>query len=115
MTGNKGFTVVEVVIAIVIFSLGVLGLAGTAGSVTRMVGRSQQYGRAAALASERFEILRATTCGNMATGSSTSDRYSVSWTVSDIANGKQVTVIVTSPTARGARADTTTAVVGCVL
>ena len=119
---NRGFTILEVVIAIVILSMGILGLAGTAASVTRMVGRSQQYGKAAALAAERFEIVRAqatptaavtSPCTSLAGGSSTSGTYSVAWTVADVTNGKQITVTVTTTTAKGSRTDTFTELVTC--
>ena len=119
---NRGFTVLEVVIAIVILSMGILGLAGTAASVTRMVGRSQQYGAAAALAAERFEILRSqamptpavtTPCTSLAGGNSTSGTYTVVWTVASVTNGKQVTVVVSTKTARGTRTDTFTQLLTC--
>jgi prepilin-type N-terminal cleavage/methylation domain-containing protein len=115
VSDTRGFTVVEVVIAIVIFSLGVLGLAGTAASVTRMVGQSQRYSRAAAMATQQFEILRATTdCDNVTSGSRTDGRYLMTWTVSDVTNGKQLALAVQSPTASGNRTDTFTSIITCV-
>jgi len=39
---QSGFTVVEVLVAIVIMALGVLGLAGTASSVSRLIGGGAQ-------------------------------------------------------------------------
>lgn len=113
MTGRRGFTIVEVMIAILIFSLGILGLVSTAATVTRMVGRSQQYDMAASLAQQRMEILKATACGGMVTGSATSGRYSTAWTVTDVTGGKQVVVTVTSPTTRGNKNDTFTMITSC--
>jgi Tfp pilus assembly protein PilV len=118
-----GFTIVEVVIAICILSIGILGLAGTAASVTRMVGRSQQYGKAASMASERFEILRAqvaptpanggTACATLPNGSSTSGTYSLAWTSAAVTNGWQVSIVVTTRTARGTKTDTFTQLLTC--
>lgn len=119
MNDTRGFTITEVVVAIMIFSVGVLGLAGTAASVTRMVGRGQQSNRAAALASVRFEILKSetligTTCGSLASGSSTEGRYTLSWTVTTVGTGRQVTIAVTTPTARGPRTDNFTSWITCL-
>src|SRR6185503_15966160 len=104
----------QVVVAICIFSIGILGLVSTAATVTRMVGRSQQYNMAASLAQQQFEILKATTCASIASGTSTSGNYSVRWTVTDVTNGKQVVIVVTSPTARGNKTDTFTSIISCV-
>ena len=123
MNNTKGFTIVEVVVAIVILSVGILGLAATAGSVTRMVGRSQQYNKAASMANERFEILRASVtptptntaaiCASMASGSATSGNSTITWTPRQVTNGWQVTITVTSPTARGSRTDNFTQLLTC--
>jgi type IV pilus modification protein PilV len=120
---SAGFTIVEVVIAICILSIGILGLAGTAASVTRMVGRSQQYAKASTLASERLEIIRAqvaptpanagAACNSLASGSSTSGVYSVAWTSTAVTNGWSVRIVVTTPTARGTKTDTFTETVTC--
>jgi len=116
MTNRNGFTIIEVVVAIMIFSVGILGLVATAASVTRMVGRSQQYNMAASLAQQRVEILRATVCTSIASGSGTSGNYSLAWTVSNAAGsggGKQVVIVVTSPTAKGSKTDTFTSIISC--
>ena len=115
MSDRRGFTIVEVVIAIVIFSLGILGLVGTAASVTRMVARSQQQNKAATLSANRLEILRATRCASMAGGSATDGRYSIAWTVADTGQAKKVTITVSMPTARGIRTDTTSSYISCTL
>ena len=114
MSDTRGFTIVEVVIAICILSIGILGLAGTAASVTRMVGRSQQDGMTASLASERFEILRSQVCTAVTSGSSSSGQYNVTWSVTDVANGKQATITVTRPTATGTRTNTFTQIISCI-
>jgi len=115
MTNRNGFTIVEVVVAIMIFSLGILGLVSTAATVTRMVGRSQQYNMAASLAQQQVEILRATTCASMAAGSGTSGNYAIAWTVTAVTNGKQIGVTVTYPTTKGSHTDTFTSIISCAL
>ena len=78
---NRGFTVVEVLVAIVIMALGVLGLAGTATSVSRLIGGGAEQTIAANYAMSRFEQLRSTTCANLAAGTATKRGMTEHWTV----------------------------------
>ena len=112
-----GFTIIEVVVAIVVFTVGILGLVSTAATVTRMVGRSQQYSMSASLAQQRVEILLAGGCANMASGSSTSGAYAIAWTVASTNGGlgRSISITVTYPTSRyGNRTDTFTSAASCV-
>lgn len=68
MQSERGFTVVEVVVAILVFTVALLGLASTAGSVTRMVARGQRSAVAATFAAQRVEQLRRTACTSRAPG-----------------------------------------------
>lgn len=60
--GERGFTVVEVIIAIVVLTVGLLGLVTTAALVTRMIGQGQRSAVASTFAGQRLEILRAGAC-----------------------------------------------------
>lgn len=60
--GERGFTIVEVIIAIVVLTVGLLGLVTTAALVTRMIGQGQRSAVAATFASQRLERLRLTAC-----------------------------------------------------
>ena len=60
--GERGFTIVEVIIAIVVLTVGLLGLVTTAALVTRMIGQGQRSAVAATFASQRLERLRVTAC-----------------------------------------------------
>ena len=113
---SGGFTIVEVVVAIVVFTLGILGLVGTAATVTRMVGRSQQYNMSASLAQQRVEMLLAAGCGSMASGTATSGAYTVTWTVASTSGGlgRSIGITVTYRTAAGMRTDTFTSAASCV-
>jgi prepilin-type N-terminal cleavage/methylation domain-containing protein len=55
---RSGFTLVEVLVAVMVLSVGVTALVGSAGVVTRMVGRGQMGSRAAQTASGTLEQLR---------------------------------------------------------
>ncbi len=69
MKQEQGFTIVEVIIAILVLTVGLLGLVTTAGLVTRMIGRGQRSGAAAQYASRRLEMLRVSGCTSQAAGS----------------------------------------------
>jgi prepilin-type N-terminal cleavage/methylation domain-containing protein len=55
---RSGFTLVEVLVAVMVLSIGVTALVGSAGVVTRMIGRGQMGTRAAQMASQTLEDLR---------------------------------------------------------
>ena len=55
---SRGFTLVEVLIAILILAVGIIALAGSSASVTRMIGRGKIETRAAHAATRRMEQLR---------------------------------------------------------
>ena len=58
----RGFTLVEIIIAIVVLTVGLLGLVSTAALVTRMIARGQRSAVAATFASQRMELLRPAAC-----------------------------------------------------
>jgi prepilin-type N-terminal cleavage/methylation domain-containing protein len=64
MTRNnaRGFTIVEIIIAIVVLTVGLLGLVSTAALVTRMIARGQRSAVASTFASQRLEQLRPAAC-----------------------------------------------------
>ncbi|HET6345602.1 MAG TPA: prepilin-type N-terminal cleavage/methylation domain-containing protein, partial [Myxococcota bacterium] len=55
---RAGFTLVEVLVAVVVLGIGVLALVGSSAMVTRMIGRGQMGTRAAQVASKRLDSLR---------------------------------------------------------
>ena len=59
---RPGLTIIELMAAVVILSIGVLGLAWTTTVVTRMMGEGDHHTDAATAAQSRFERLRSTRC-----------------------------------------------------
>jgi prepilin-type N-terminal cleavage/methylation domain-containing protein len=108
MKSERGFTIVEVLVAVMILSVGLMGLVTTAGLVTRMIGQGHRYTEASALANERIEVLKSQGCPAAGTGTETRGSYVISWRIIDVASGKGrgITVSVQSPTTRGSRTDT---------
>ena len=67
-SNQRGFTIIEVIIAIIVLTVGLLGLVSTAALVTRMIGRGQRSTEAAIFASQRMELLRSTGCLTRSSG-----------------------------------------------
>lgn len=77
---RRGFTIVEVMVAVLVMSVGILGLAGASAVVTRLLDRGDQQTAAAMTAQRRFERLRATRCP-LASGSATVSGVTEKWVV----------------------------------
>lgn len=92
-SGERGFTIIEVMIAVVILTVGLLGLTTTSGLVTRMIGRGQRSEIAALLAMRRMERSRPAACipAQRTNGTETVLRGSqvvarIAWTFTDAGN-----------------------------
>ena len=126
MKREQGFTLVEVIIAILVLTVGLLGLVTSAALVTRMIGRGQHSAVAAQYAQRRLEMLRITGCKSQTSGSEVWMRGgtpvdSVAWhfTRWDLANQTakhwQVVVRSTYQTALGKwRTDSTETELSCL-
>src|SRR2546426_12757936 len=69
MRHEQGFTIVEVIVAIMVLTVGLLALVTSAALVTRMIGRGQRSAVAAQYAQRRLEMLRTSGCKSQAGGS----------------------------------------------
>jgi prepilin-type N-terminal cleavage/methylation domain-containing protein len=110
-----GFTLVELVIAVIILSFGVLGLAGTTALVVRQVTLADVNTERAAAQQEVIERLRSTSTSTISTGNTTVGSFTVTWAVTDSSTyGKTVRVITTGPGLSKTSAATTPRLVGTV-
>jgi type IV pilus modification protein PilV len=102
---RRGFTIIEVVVAIMILSIGVLGLAATSSVVTRQIGGGAQQNTAANLAASRFERLRARNCAAIASAAATVKTNGISekWFVTTVNDARVVRDSVWFQTSRGER------------
>lgn len=120
-SGERGFTLVEVMISIIVLTIGVLGLMGTGALVTRMVARGQRSAVAGMEAAQRFEQLRATGCRTRTDGSEQFYRGSTvvgknewAWTTAGT-NLYRLALRTTYTTTQGRqRSDTMEATISCV-
>lgn len=119
---RAGFTLVEVLVAVTVLTVGAVALAGSAATVTRMIGRGKADTRAAQLATRRVEALRLTAysttprCTALANGGPVDTaNVSLSWTVavSPSGTGRDLTVNATYNTAQGTRTEVLTTYIEC--
>ena len=112
---RRGFTTVEIVVAIVVLSIGLLGLVSSAAMVTRMIGQGRRYSQTAALANQELEVLRAGGCAAMAPGTDATGRTIRSWTVTPInaGVGRRIDLTIVAPTPSGHHVDRFTLTVAC--
>ncbi len=98
---RAGFTLVELMVALMVFVVGVLAVAGSSGVVMTMVGGSQRRTIAATVAESRFERLRAVPCAAHANGAATTRGVRETWTVVPLVRADDVTVRATFSSSRG--------------
>jgi prepilin-type N-terminal cleavage/methylation domain-containing protein len=114
-TPQGGFTVLEVLIAILLLSVGILGLTDSAALTTRMIASARRHAHAVALGRSTVERLRSGECPAEGAGEASRGPYMVRWTVSPVAGGlaRRAMAVVEIPRVRPARADTVSAVIPC--
>ena len=107
-----GFTLIEVLVAVLVLAVGVVALASTSATVSRMIGLGKIETRAAQAASRRMETLRlaayatsprCTDPGFASGGPVLSGGMTESWLVPPTGRVRKVRVTVTYLTVRGSR------------
>ena len=96
LRARTGFTIAELLVAVLLLAVGVLGLASTATVVSRTMGESAQQAVAATVARSRFERLRSAnwSCANFRTDSAITRGMKEVWTVTTV-NARAVSVSLT--------------------
>ena len=119
VSGERGFTLIELTVAVTIFTVGVLGMLKVTAGITRMLGMSDRVATASFYAQERLETIRATSCAALASGTEMrGGNYYVEWGVEQIMGGdaRRVQILITYTSRPGAiRVDTLGTSMSCVL
>ena len=114
---RRGVTLVELIVAMTILSIGLLAIVGTSGAIARGLGEARGDNLAAVVAQSRFETIAGTTCTGMTLGSAnTSSTRGVTekWIVTDGGNNTLFVVDTVSwQTRRGTRKQTFTTLLPC--
>ena len=113
MRRPEGYALIEIIVALVVFTTGALGLAAGSAIVTRELAVNGIRSTAARLALNRQEQIQSA-CRNAQSGSETHGSLRSAWTVSDV-DSSQVLLAgtISYPTRRGPRTDSYTLTVWC--
>ena len=84
---RRGFTLLEVLVALVLLSIGILGVAMSAALVSRMVGDGSRLTLAATIAITRLEQLRAIPCASATSGTTITRGIEERWSVAAMGAG----------------------------
>ena len=91
---RSGFTLAELLVALMIFAVGALAMVATSANVMTLITSSKNRAVAAEVAASRFELLRSQPCSAHATGSASTRGVTENWTVVKLAKADDVTVNV---------------------
>lgn len=81
---RTGFTMVELIVAMLMLTIGLLGLAGVGAVVLKQMRGGTYQTVAASIAQSRFEQLEGDACSTIASGTATVRGMAERWTVSTI-------------------------------
>ena len=110
---RKGFTLVELMVAMMLMSVGLFALASSSAVIVRQMGEASSMNIASSVAQTRVERLRTATCTAAATGTGTTRGITESWTLTPMTRSAELAVTVTYTTKRGSRSQTYTSMVPC--
>ena len=97
-SGRAGFSLVELIVAMMVLSIGILGLAGTPAAFALQVTLGDVKTERAAAMQSVVEGIRAADYAPVGSGSETVGRYGVTWSVTDgTGRSKSVRVITDGP------------------
>jgi prepilin-type N-terminal cleavage/methylation domain-containing protein len=108
LRARRGMTMIELLVALAIVSVGVFGLAGGATLVTRLMGGGTVQSRAATIANAHLEQFQSMTCGTVTSGQDTVRSVISIWTATAVNSGgsrrgTSVSLTVQYPTTKGMR------------
>ena len=101
---GRGFTVIELVVTIVVLTVGLLAMAANSAVIGRQMRGARVLAEAANTAQARFELLRAVPCTALSGGSATVGEVSEVWTATNSTRVVIVTDTVKFTTRYGVQA-----------
>lgn len=111
---RPAFTIVELLVAIVVFTIGLVALAATTGLVAAHVGDGGRLTASAHAARTVLDSLGAQRCEAIVAGSADRDRIDVDWSVSRDSAAAEIELVAGAVLRRGTRRDAYRLVVPCV-
>ena len=91
---RRGFTLAELLVALMVFSVGALAMVATSANVMTLISSSKNRAIAASVAASRFERMRSQPCSAHRTDSASTRGVNEAWQVVKLAKADDVTVRV---------------------
>ena len=113
MTTRKGFSLIELMVAIMVLTVALLGLAASSAVAIQMIGAGGRHTLAASVAQSRFEDLRRGSCAALVGGSDITRGVTEIWQIDSVRASAFITSHVTYHTRRGPRTQTFRSVRPC--
>ncbi len=113
MVNARGFTIVEVIVALLVLAVGLLSTVSTFAATSRNFESGHSSVVTSARAGELLEIARARGCGGIADGAKNDGIGVYLWSSEEISTDLQLITVVFSPWASRSRADTFSVVLPC--
>ena len=98
---RTGFTIIELVVTIIVLTVGLLAMAGNSMLIGRQMRGARVMTDASAMAQARFERLRAVPCATLAGGTHTAGEVTEVWTATNATRVVVVTDTVKYTTRNG--------------
>lgn len=95
--GKEGFTIIEVIIAIVILAVGLLGMGGTTVLVVKQTTLADVTTERATALQSTIERLRALPFDSVDTGEETIGLYTINWTVTKYGQWQDLVIVTEGP------------------
>jgi prepilin-type N-terminal cleavage/methylation domain-containing protein len=113
MKPRRAFTLPEVLLAVLLFSVGILGLASTATFVAEQIGDARQMVAAAHFVRSQLDSLRAVPCASVVAGSAAMRGASMTWSVSVAPRARTLRAVLALAVWRGTRTRAIDALLQC--
>ena len=113
MKTRQGLTFIEIVVAILILSVGALALAGTSALMVRRISETARSAAAVSVARNRLESSHSLPCSAITSGSEQIFGVRSEWSTTGSAYSADITQHVSYPTRRGAHTEHFLSVAPC--
>ena len=110
---RNGFTLPEVLVAVLVFAVGILGLASSGTYIAMQAGEARAITEGAILAGRVLDSLRSIPCSTVASGQRTRPRATVTWTASPATRSVAVDATLQLTYRRGPRQWRVTTLLPC--
>jgi prepilin-type N-terminal cleavage/methylation domain-containing protein len=96
---RHGLTIIEVMVAITLLTVGALAVSSAAAALTRLIGEGARYASVATIGRATLELLLPIACEGNATGDSTVGVFHLDWSIQPRGAVSDVAVVVSVPNA----------------